>query len=76
MKRSLLLLFTLCLFQPSCTFGSKKLEPDTKPISVQPKLLAPSVHKIWVAPVFKDNGQEWEEGHYVYRIERGVSWSR
>jgi hypothetical protein len=41
-----------------------------------PKLLKPEVKKIWIPPVIKNGGTEWEEGHYLYRIERDTTWSR
>ena len=41
-----------------------------------PKLLAPSVKKIWIPAAIKNGGVEWEEGHYIYRIERETKWSR
>lgn len=64
-----------CILVTGCNTQTKKPDvnqPDTPP----PKLLAPSVRKIWIPPQLKDGGQEWEAGHYVYRIERGTSWSR
>jgi hypothetical protein len=42
----------------------------------KPKLLAPSVRKIWKPARMTEGGLEWEEGHYIYRIERNTTWSR
>ena len=64
-----------CLFLVACTSAQKKSN-DEKTEKPPPKLLAPNVKKIWIPAQIKDGGLEWEEGHYLYRIERGVSWSR
>jgi len=48
----------------------------TETIQTPPKLLRPEVKKIWIPAVIKNGGTEWEEGHYLYRIERDTSWSR
>ncbi len=70
--RSLVVIACICF--ASCSTVSKKENVDKN--SEIPKLLAPSVKKIWIPPQLKDGGQEWEDGHYIYRIERGTSWSR
>ena len=59
----------------ACTSTSKK-ESAKQPSEAPPKLLAPSVRKTWVPAQMKDGGLEWEEGHFIYRIERGTTWSR
>lgn len=59
----------------ACHSPPKKPEPNP-PDAPPPKLLAPSVRKIWIPPQLKDGGQEWESGHYIYRIDRNTSWSR
>lgn len=56
----------------ACSSKSKKSEPT----NFSPKLLAPNVKKIWIPPTIKDGGQEWVEGHFIYKIERGTAWSR
>ncbi len=65
----------VCLLLAGCaSLKNKNKESHTE--APPPKMLAPSVRKIWIPPVIKEGGQEWEEGHYLYRIERGTSWSR
>lgn len=76
MKRRFILSLSICLILSACAGNGKKILADGKTETLPPKLLAPSVKKIWIPPQLKDGGQEWEEGHYVYRIERGTSWSR
>lgn len=76
MKRCFTLLLTIGLAASGCATTNKKTNVESKENVPPPKLLAPSVRKIWIPPQLKDNGQEWEEGHYIYRIERGTSWSR
>jgi hypothetical protein len=66
---------SLCLLLSACSTNAKK-DNSNVPSGLPPKLLAPSVRKIWMPPQLKDGGQEWEEGHFLYRIERGTSWSR
>jgi hypothetical protein len=60
----------------ACVTTQTKTPTDKNANDPPPKLLAPSVRKIWIPPQLKDGGQEWEEGHFIYRIERGTSWSR
>jgi hypothetical protein len=74
MKRIAFLVALSCFFT-SCISQPSKVE-TTKADVPPPKLLAPSVRKIWLPPQLKDGGQEWEAGHYLYRIERNTSWSR
>jgi hypothetical protein len=76
MKRCLHLLMSICLLTPAC--ANKQKKPPTDPLTDEPppKLLAPSVRKIWIPGQMKDGGQEWEAGHYLFRIERNTSWSR
>ncbi len=72
-KRIFLIGFVLAQF--GCVMPPKKSKeaisnPDT------PKLLKPIVKKIWVPPEIRNGGQEWVEGHYMYRIEKETTWSR
>ena len=69
--RNLALILTLMLLT-SCGHLKKKSVDSSEP----PKLLSPKVKKIWIPSKMKDGGLEWEEGHYIYRIERGTTWSR
>lgn len=62
------------LLTSSCAHTKKSDSANSN--SPPPKLLAPTVKKIWIPPAMKDGGLEWEEGHYLYRIERGTTWSR
>ncbi len=64
----------ICLLLPGCMTAKKKTPDSTD--GLPPKLLAPNVRKIWVPAALKNGGIEWEEGHYIYRIERGATWSR
>ena len=64
-----------CLLFASCSSQQKKPDPNQTD-APPPKLLAPSVRKIWIPAQLKDGGQEWEAGHYLYRIDRNTSWSR
>lgn len=62
------------LILSNCTHLKEKsnLENSQPP----PKLLKPEVRKIWIPAVIKNGGTEWEEGHYLYRIEKDTTWSR
>lgn len=64
----------LALFLSSCTHMKEKNNSENN--QPPPKLLKPEVKKIWIPPVIKNGGTEWEEGHYLYRIERDTTWSR
>ncbi len=71
----LILTLVTGLLLTACTTATKKTSSENSN-NPEPKLLAPSVRKVWIPAKAKDGGQEWEEGHYLYRIERGTSWSR
>jgi hypothetical protein len=71
--QTITLLLVCSLILSACTTVKKSLD---KQDSKSPKLLAPAVRKIWITESVKEGGQEWEEGHYLYKIERGTSWSR
>ena len=73
MGRCLALIAAICFTLTACT-TTKKFTTDKN--GPPPKLLAPSVKKIWIPPQLKDGGQEWVGGHFIYRIERGTYWSR
>lgn len=65
----------LCILSTSCQHN--KIKPETSSVpQLPPKLLKPEVKKIWIPEIIKNGGTEWEEGHYLYRIERETSWSR
>lgn len=71
MTRSLLAMALACAVT-ACAPMQKKSDSETPP----PKLLKPDVKKIWIPPEIRNGGQEWIEGHYMYRIERNTTWSR
>ncbi len=73
MKRHHLLIAIACIFA-GCTSVQKK--PTDKASVDPPKLLKPEVKKIWIPAEIRNGGQEWVEGHYMYRIERDTTWSR
>ena len=68
------LLFVLILVSGCQNLKNK---PNDKTQSqTPPKLLKPGIKKIWIPEIIKNGGTEWEEGHYLYRIQRDTSWSR
>lgn len=74
MKKNHLVLVGAC-FLTSCAASPKKdqagnIKPDP------PKLLKPVVKKVWIPPEIRNGGAEWVEGHYMYRIDKEVTWSR
>ena len=75
MKYWQLPLALLSIFIGGCVHNTKRLS-DPSNQTPPPKLLAPSVKKIWIPASIKNGGVEWEEGHYIYRIERETTWSR
>ena len=71
--KSLPVLF--CLFIMGCQHSKNKLSENS--LSQEPpKLLKPVIKKIWIPEIIKNGGTEWEEGHYLYRIQRDSTWSR
>ncbi len=75
MKYGLLLSVLLCLFSVGCALTNKKPTDISNQVP-PPKLLAPSVKKIWIPAAIKNGGSEWEEGHFIFKIERTTTWSR
>lgn len=69
------LAITIACILAGCSSQSKKNETSTSGVE-PPKLLKPEVKKIWIPPEIRNGGQEWVEGHYMYRIERETTWSR
>ncbi len=69
------LLIAIACFLASCSSAQKK-NAQNKNGTEPPKLLKPEVKKIWIPPEIRNGGQEWVEGHYMYRIERETTWSR
>ncbi len=69
------LLVFVCLTALSCQHTKNK-SAETNVQQTPPKLLKPEVKKIWIPEIIKNGGTEWEEGHYLYRIEKDTSWSR
>jgi len=69
--------FLLCIFIIMTGCQNMKNKSDNKTQNqMPPKLLKPEIKKIWIPEVIKNGGTEWEEGHYLYRIQRDTSWSR
>ena len=65
----------VCLLTLSCQHTKNK-SAENSAQQTPPKLLKPEVKKIWIPAIIKNGGTEWEEGHYLYRIEKDTSWSR
>lgn len=74
MKRYHLIIAFACILV-GCNSMQKKNNQNSNG-TVPPKLLKPEVKKIWIPPEIRNGGQEWVEGHYLYRIERETTWSR
>lgn len=75
MKRVFSLFLSFCLALNACVSSNKKV-PTNDIKNPPPSLLKPVVQKIWIPPVIKNGGAEWEEGHYLFRIEKETTWSR
>ena len=67
---------TLSSLLAGCNSVAKKTNDAKISDTPPPKMLAPSVRKTWIPGQLKDGGLEWEEPHFIYRIERGATWSR
>ena len=68
-------LFSIFIFFNGCQNMKSKTIEKTQ-TQTPPKLLKPEIKKIWIPEIIKNGGAEWEEGHYLYRIQRDTSWSR
>ena len=76
MKRcEIFFIFCIFIIITGCQ-NMKNKSNDKTQNQTPPKLLKPEVKKIWIPEVIKNGGTEWEEGHYLYRIQRDTSWSR
>lgn len=73
MKYQATLLTSLVIFFVGCKSSPTKIGNQKEDA---PKILAPNVRKVWIPPEIKNGGLEWEEGHFVYKIERNSSWAR
>ncbi len=69
------ILFSIFIIFTGCQTMKSKAT-DKAQTQTPPKLLKPEIKKIWIPEVIKNSGTEWEEGHYLYRIQRDTSWSR
>jgi hypothetical protein len=74
--RTSLLAFVFLNFGSACASRTSKDVEVKSSGEMPPLLLKPNVKKIWIQPLMKNNGQEWEAGNYLYRIERGTAWAR
>jgi len=74
-KISPTLVLILCGTLSGCALTAKRPGTDN-PLQEAPKLVKPLVRKIWVPPEIRNGGNEWVEGHYIYRIEKETTWSR
>ena len=74
MNRYHLVIAIACVLA-GCSSQNKKNETSSGGAE-PPKLLKPEVKKIWIPPEIRNGGQEWVEGHYMYRIEKETTWSR
>ena len=73
---SIKLIVLLLIFAFSgCAAFNKSTATEPKQAE-QPKLLKPTVKKIFVPPEIRSGGREWVEGHYMFRIEQETTWSR
>ena len=59
----------------ACSTDAKKSTEQTA-VTPAPKLSKPVVRKIWIPPEVRNNGAEWVEGHFLFRIEKETVWSR
>lgn len=60
-----------CLFLGAC----QNMQSVNKKFT-GPKLLKGEIKKIWVPAQIEDDGKEYVDGHYVYKIQRSATWSR
>ena len=74
--RSIKLTVSLLFFVLSGCASFNKLAPTEPKQAEQPKLLKPTVKKIFIPPEIRSGGREWVEGHYMFRIEQETTWSR
>ena len=74
MNKSHLMIVIACILA-GCASTQKK-DDKGNPKNEPPKLLKPVVRKIWIPAEIRNGGDEWVEGHYMYRIEKETSWSR
>ena len=72
------LLLPLCFASiTACSELNKKSDSAIKSKEEKlPMITKPYVRKIWIPEEIKNNGTEFEEGHYLYQIERNSTWSK
>ena len=64
------LLLVGCESKPKIT----DVKPDSS--SSTPKLIKPTVRRIWIPQKIEEDGKVFEEGHWRYEVQGGSSWSR
>ncbi len=74
--RSIKLIVLLLCFELCGCASFNKTKPTESTQTEQPKLLKPTVKKIFIPPEIRSGGREWIEGHNMFRIEQETTWSR
>jgi hypothetical protein len=80
LRISTLVLYTsvFSLFTAGCQ--TRLLINDRNPGSAasdsDPKLIKPTVKRIWIPRKIEDEGKVMEDGHWRYEVTGGSSWSR
>lgn len=75
------LLLPICFYNlTACSNLNKKPDADKSVKEIKeenlPKITKPTVRKIWIPEEYRNNGTEYVEGHYLYKIERNSTWSK
>lgn len=66
----------VCLCIVGCQSKPKVTDASTKPDGQgDPKLMKPTVKRIWIPRKIEDDGKVMEDGHWRYEITGGSSWS-
>lgn len=71
-----LLFFSLSLLL-ACQSKQKLITAtDKNKKELGPKLTKPVVKKVWVRPKIEDDGRTYRDGHFIYLLDKDVTWSK
>lgn len=66
----------LCVLIGGCQSKPKITDANSKSNAQgDPKLMKPTVKRIWIPRKIEDDGKVMEDGHWRYEVTGGSSWS-
>lgn len=70
------MIVALTLLISACRSAPKSATDKLMGSDEGPKLMKPSVRKVWVPAAIEDGGRTYREGHFIYILDKESTWSR